>query len=102
VIVSETKTHNRFFADLIIVPILLIYRKCYGTRMALRLFVLFYATMTATGYFIEFVFAPLGLIPSTRNPKAIRGPKGCSKFDIVRKAARVAAHAYTSLQGGSA
>jgi hypothetical protein len=82
VIVSETKTHNRFFAD--------------------RLFVLFYATMTAAGYFIEFVFAPLGLIPSTRNPKAIRGPKGCSKFDIVRKAARVAAHAYTSLQGGSA
>ena len=35
------------FADLIIIPILLIYRKYYGTRMAIRLFVLFYATMAA-------------------------------------------------------
>jgi len=59
------------FADLIIIPILLIYRKYYGTRMALRLFVLFYATMAAAGYIIELVFAPLGLVPATRNAKAI-------------------------------
>jgi len=50
------------FADLIIIPILLIYRKYYGTRMALRLFALFYATMVAAGYIIELLFAPLGLI----------------------------------------
>ncbi len=59
------------FADLIIVPILLIYRKYYGTRMALRLFALFYVTMVAGGYIIELVFAPLGLIPANRNAKAI-------------------------------
>ncbi len=59
------------FADLIIIPILLIYRKYYGTRMALRMFVLFYATMVAAGYIIELIFAPLGLIPTTRNAKAI-------------------------------
>ena len=59
------------FADLIIIPILLIYRKYYGTRMALRLFVLFYATMAAAGYIIELVFAPLGLVPDTRNATAI-------------------------------
>ncbi len=59
------------FADLIIVPILLIYRKYYGTRMALRLFAIFYATMVAAGYIIEVVFAPLGLIPATRNARAI-------------------------------
>ncbi len=59
------------FADLIIVPILLIYRKYYGTRMALRLFALFYATMVAAGYMIELVFGPLGLIPATRNARAI-------------------------------
>jgi len=59
------------FADLIIIPILLIYRKYYGTRMAVRMFGLFYATMAAAGYIIEVVFAPLGLIPATRNAKAI-------------------------------
>jgi uncharacterized membrane protein YraQ (UPF0718 family) len=59
------------FADLIIIPILLIYRKYYGTRMALRLFALFYATMAAAGYVVELTFAPLGLIPATRNAKVL-------------------------------
>ena len=52
------------FADLIIVPLLLIYAKYYGRRMAWFLFATFYATMAAAGYVIEFVFGPLGLIPS--------------------------------------
>jgi hypothetical protein len=52
------------FADLIIVPILFIYRRYYGTRMALILFATFYGAMVAAGYVIEFVFGPLGLIPS--------------------------------------
>ncbi|MDP9092961.1 MAG: permease [Actinomycetota bacterium] len=52
------------FADLIIIPILLIYRKYYGARMAWFLFATFYATMAAAGYVIEFVFSPLGLAPS--------------------------------------
>src|SRR6202012_4006611 len=47
------------FADLIIIPILLIYRRYYGTRTASLLFVTFYATMAAAGYVIEIVFAPL-------------------------------------------
>ena len=55
------------FADLIIIPILLIYRKYYGTAMALRIFAIFYATMAAAGYVIEFVFTPLGLVPAQRN-----------------------------------
>jgi uncharacterized membrane protein YraQ (UPF0718 family) len=59
------------FADLIIVPILLIYRKYYGTAMALRLFAIFYATMTAAGYIVEVVFAPLGLIPASGHLKAL-------------------------------
>jgi len=52
------------FADLIIIPLLLIYAKYYGRRMARFLFATFYATMAAAGYVIELVFAPLGLIPS--------------------------------------
>jgi uncharacterized protein len=59
------------FADLIIIPILVIYRKYYGTKMALRILAIFYATMAAAGYAIELVFAPLGLVPATRNAKVL-------------------------------
>ncbi len=59
------------FADLIIIPILLIYRKYYGTAMALRIFAIFYATMALAGYVIELVFTPLGLVPATRNAQVM-------------------------------
>src|SRR6516165_4458770 len=57
------------FADLIIIPILVIYRKYYGTRMMLVLLGIFYATMVAGGYIVEFLFGGLGLIPAERNAK---------------------------------
>jgi uncharacterized protein len=57
------------FADLIIVPILLIYRKYYGTRMALAVLGIFYAAMVIAGYIVEFSFGALGLVPATRDAK---------------------------------
>jgi uncharacterized membrane protein YraQ (UPF0718 family) len=51
------------FADLIILPIIVIYAKYYGRRMALFLTATFYVTMVAAGYVIELVFSPLHLIP---------------------------------------
>jgi uncharacterized protein len=57
------------FADLIIIPILVIYRKYYGTRMMLAILVIFYATMAAAGYIVEFAFGGLGLIPAERAAK---------------------------------
>ncbi len=51
------------FADLLIVPILNIYRKYYGGRMALFLLGTFYIAMAAAGYVIELVFGGLGLVP---------------------------------------
>ena len=57
------------FADLIIVPILIIYRKYYGARMMLTILGIFYAAMVIAGYVIEFVFGALGLIPHTRAAK---------------------------------
>jgi uncharacterized protein len=51
------------FADLLIAPILNIYRKYYGARMALFLLGTFYAAMAGAGYVIELVFGGLGLIP---------------------------------------
>jgi uncharacterized membrane protein YraQ (UPF0718 family) len=49
------------FADLIIAPILNIYRKYYGGRMALFLLGSFYVAMAGAGYVVELAFG--GLIP---------------------------------------
>jgi uncharacterized membrane protein YraQ (UPF0718 family) len=59
------------FADLIIIPILLIYRKYYGTQMMLVLLAIFYATMVAAGYIVELVFGGLGLVPAERDAKVM-------------------------------
>jgi uncharacterized protein len=55
------------FADLLILPILNIYRKYYGVRMMLTLLGTFYAAMVVAGYLVEFLFGATGLIPSQRN-----------------------------------
>jgi uncharacterized membrane protein YraQ (UPF0718 family) len=55
------------FADLIVLPILNIYRKYYGVRMAGFLFVTFYVAMAAAALLVELLFAALGLIPQERN-----------------------------------
>ncbi len=54
------------FADLIALPLVLIYRKYYGTRLALRLFVTFYAVMAAAGLAVEGLFALFGGVPGAR------------------------------------
>jgi uncharacterized membrane protein YraQ (UPF0718 family) len=51
------------FADLIIAPILNIYRKYYGPKMTAFLLGTFYAAMAGAGYVIELVFGGLGLVP---------------------------------------
>jgi uncharacterized membrane protein YraQ (UPF0718 family) len=51
------------FADLLILPILNIYRKYYGRRMALFVLGTFYVAMAVAGYVVEFLFGALGLIP---------------------------------------
>jgi uncharacterized protein len=55
------------FADLIILPIINIYRKYYGWRMALFITGTFYATMVIAGYVIELIFTVLHVVPSGRN-----------------------------------
>jgi uncharacterized membrane protein YraQ (UPF0718 family) len=52
------------FADLIILPILNIYRKYYGRRMAVFLLVTFYSTMTAAGLIVDLIFKAAGLVPT--------------------------------------
>jgi len=54
------------FADLIVLPVLDIYRKYYGGRVALYILGTFYVTMAVAGYVVEVVFGALGLIPTNR------------------------------------
>lgn len=51
------------FSDLIVLPILDIYRKYYGRRMALYLLVTSYAVMAAAGLAVDLLFRAAGLVP---------------------------------------
>jgi uncharacterized membrane protein YraQ (UPF0718 family) len=57
------------FADLLILPILLIYRKYYGTRMAAFLAITLYAASVIAGYIVELAFGLAQLVPTTRNAR---------------------------------
>jgi uncharacterized membrane protein YraQ (UPF0718 family) len=57
------------FADLLILPILLIYRKYYGIRMTVFLTASLYAASVLAGYVVEIVFGLAQLIPSVRNAR---------------------------------
>ena len=52
------------FADLIILPILVIYKKYYGLPMMLRILGSFYVAMVLAGYLVEILFGALGLVPT--------------------------------------
>jgi len=59
------------FADLIVLPILDIYRKYYGWRTAGFLLASFYATMVMAGLIVEFLFQGLGLDRTERDAKVV-------------------------------
>jgi uncharacterized membrane protein YraQ (UPF0718 family) len=59
------------FADLIVLPILNIYRRYYGARISLFLLGSFYLTMAAAGLLVDLLFEGLGLVPTTRNAKVV-------------------------------
>jgi uncharacterized membrane protein YraQ (UPF0718 family)/YHS domain-containing protein len=54
------------FADLIALPLVLIYRKYYGTKLALKLFLTFWAVMSVAGLVVEGIFYGFDAIPTTR------------------------------------
>lgn len=59
------------FADLIILPILDIYRRYYGRRMSWFLLAAFYVSMTGAAFGVELLFGALGLIPTTRHARVM-------------------------------
>jgi uncharacterized membrane protein YraQ (UPF0718 family) len=56
------------FADLIVLPILLIYRKYYGTRFTVRITGLMFVTMVIAALIVDGIFSALGLIPTGPRP----------------------------------
>jgi uncharacterized protein len=54
------------FADLITFPLLLIYRRYYGGRLAFKLLVTFWAVMSAAGLAVEYLFRAAAIVPKTR------------------------------------
>jgi uncharacterized membrane protein YraQ (UPF0718 family) len=54
------------FADLIVLPIVVAYRKYYGTEFALRITALMFVTMVFAALIVDGLFSLAGLIPSAR------------------------------------
>ncbi|MEO9224246.1 MAG: permease [Acidimicrobiales bacterium] len=59
------------FADLITLPLLLIYRKYYGWKLTLRLLGTFWAVMSVAGLAVEGIFALFGGIPKSRTGEIV-------------------------------
>lgn len=54
------------FADLIAIPLLLIYRRYYGSRLMVKMLALFWLVMSTAGLLTEGLFRATGLVPTTR------------------------------------
>ncbi len=54
------------FADLIVLPIILIYRKYYGGAFTLRIVALMFVTIVIAALMVDGLFSALGLIPHVR------------------------------------
>jgi uncharacterized protein len=56
------------FADLIVLPILAIYRKYYGTKFTVRITGLMFVTMVIAALIVNGIFSALGLLPTGPRP----------------------------------
>ena len=59
------------YADLLVLPIINIYRKYYGWKVAGLIVAIFYVAMALAALLIEFLFQLLGLIPAQRSAQIV-------------------------------
>ncbi len=59
------------FADLIAFPLLLIYRRYYGTKMMVKMLAIFWVVMAAAGLLTEGLFTVAHLVPTTRSTQVV-------------------------------
>jgi uncharacterized protein len=55
------------YADLIVIPLLDVYRRYYGWKMAAYIFGIFYLTMAVSALVMDVAFASLGLVPTPQS-----------------------------------
>jgi hypothetical protein len=78
------------FADLIVLPIVAIYRRYYGTAYALRIVALMFVTMVAAALVVDGLFSATGLVPDSRPSRgAVVGSIGLD-YKLVLNALAVA------------
>ena len=56
------------YADLLVIPLILIYRKYFGGRATFYIVVIFYVSMVTAGVIVDLIFAALNLIPQGQRP----------------------------------
>jgi len=61
------------FADLITIPLILVYRKYYGTKAALYITAVMFVSMVVAGIVVDLLFNALNLIPAVRPLNVMAG-----------------------------
>ena len=59
------------YADLLVLPIIDIYRKYYGWKVTGLIVAVFYVAMVIAALLVEFIFQTLGLVPSHRSARIV-------------------------------
>jgi uncharacterized membrane protein YraQ (UPF0718 family) len=57
------------YADLIVIPLILIYRKYYGTRPTFFIVLVMFISMVVAGILVDLLFSALHLVPTGPRPK---------------------------------
>ena len=79
------------YADLLAAPLVLIYRKYYGTKVAIRLALAFWFIMSLSGLLTELIFSSVKLTPVTMNHSAVMNHIGLNYTTILNAIALVMA-----------
>lgn len=53
------------YGDLIVIPMLLVYRRYYGTKLAAMLALVLYIAMAITGFVVDLIFTGIGWVPES-------------------------------------
>jgi uncharacterized membrane protein YraQ (UPF0718 family)/YHS domain-containing protein len=61
--ISFGGTISYIYADLVALPLVLIYKKFYGTRLSIKLVAVFWLTMSISGFITEKLFNAFGVLP---------------------------------------
>jgi uncharacterized membrane protein YraQ (UPF0718 family)/YHS domain-containing protein len=77
------------YADLIALPLVLIYRKYYGTKIAVRLTLIFWFVMSLTGLITQYLFSIFSVVPEKHGLKLVQSRIGVNVTTILNLLALV-------------